>query len=418
MRIIEVAVSGTVGTRNMGPVSTDILELSNRFASRGHEVIVADVAGTASRHLLGDGISLVELPGLPESQCAEQSGSRVHRQVTMWSNYYRYVRALASRLDLAGADVVHFHSPQPAFLAQRFHDVQTFYTAHTPLWSLNHTVATTAAKGKPAQRLSVMSRFHAWMEREVIRRGSLTVGLGDYVAAAVPDAPVVTIPNGLDLESWDPIDRSSARAALGFGEKDFVVLFTGRIKHVKGVDVLIDAVRTVAPSLPNLKAFLIGPLSGSIDTRDDPVEPYAREVMALALGLPIRFLGFINNRAIEFRQYLAAADVAVVPSRAEPQGLVVLESLAMGTPVIGSATGGIPAMISPDVGYLFPPGDARALAARIKHAHDHAEELDAMRKAARARVESRFSWDHAADCYLAEFERVVRRRPASIGDRE
>jgi glycosyltransferase involved in cell wall biosynthesis len=416
MQIIEVACSGTIGTRSMGPVSTCTLELSNRFASRGHDVILADVAGGVQRDLLRDAIRLVEIPCIPESHAVERPGNSARRFLRVWSNYYRYVRELASRVDLARADVVHFYSPHLAFLAQRLHGVQTFYTAQTPIWSLKHTVASTVASGAAPKRPSPGSRFHAWMERDAIRRGGLTVALGDYLAAAVPGANVVTIPNGLDAASWEPVDRSSARAALGLAENDFVVVFTGRIKHVKGVDVLIEAVRSLAPSLPGLKVFLIGPLSGSIDTRDDHVEPYAREVMALADGLPVRFLGYINNRDLEFRQYLAAADVSVVPSRAEPQGLVVLEALAMGTPVIGSATGGIPDMISPDVGYLFPPGDVASLTALIQQAHDRPEELVAKREAARVRVKSRYSWDDTADRYLAEFARVVeRRRPGGAG---
>ena len=417
MRIIEVACSGTVGTRNMGAVSTCILELSNRFASRGHDVIVADVAGTVKRELLRDDIGLLSIPCIPESKCVEQPGSSARRFFRLWSNYYRYVRELASRLDLVGADVLHFYSPQLAFLAQRLHRAQTFYTAQTPLWALNHTVVAKAANRAGAKRLSLGTRLNKWVERDVIRRGALTIALGDYLAAAVPDARVVTIPNGLDAGSWEPIDRSSARAALGLGEKDFVVLFTGRIKHVKGVDILIEAVRNLAPSLPSLRVLLIGPLSGSIDTRDDHVDPYAREAMEAAKGLPARFLGYINNRDIEFRRYLAAADISVVPSRAEPQGLVVLEALAMGTPVIGSATGGIPDMISPDVGYLFPPGDVASLAALIRHAYDQPEELATKAKAARAKVSSGHSWDGAADRYLAEFEKAVERgRRARTGE--
>jgi glycosyltransferase involved in cell wall biosynthesis len=89
--------------------------------------------------------------------------------------------------------------------------------------------------------------------------------------------------------------------------------------------------------------------------------------------------------------------------------MVVLEAMAMGTPVIGSATGGIPDMVSPDVGYLFAPGDSRALAARIREANADAETLARMGKNARARVEKLYSWELAASRYLDEFEKVVRR---------
>ena len=197
------------------------------------------------------------------------------------------------------------------------------------------------------------------MERQAIRGSRLTIALGDYLARSVPDADITTIPNGIAANEWDVIDRSNARRVLGIDERAFVVLFVGRIAHVKGVDILLDAVKSLAPSLTNLRAFAIGSLSGSFDTRDDHLDPYAQQLLEAARGLPVQFLGFISNRTLEFRQYLAAADVTVVPSRHEPQGNVVLESLIMGTPVIGSDTGGIPDMVSADVGYLFRPGDVR-----------------------------------------------------------
>ena len=139
------------------------------------------------------------------------------------------------------------------------------------------------------------------------------------------------------------------------------------------------------------------------------MEPYAQRMLDAAQQLPVKLLGFVNNRTLQFRQYLAAADVTVMPSRSEPQGVVVLESLAMGTPVIGSATGGIPDMVTADVGYLFPPENAAALAARIREAHDNPEALRAMRSVARARVLEHYSWDQVADRYLAEFRKRVRR---------
>ena len=141
--------------------------------------------------------------------------------------------------------------------------------------------------------------------------------------------------------------------------------------------------------------------------RDRYVDPYAQAMIDSARALPVSFLGFINNRDARFRQYIAAADVSVVPSRQEPQGLVVLESLALGTPVIGSNTGGIPSMVTPDTGYLFTPGDAIALAGCIQDAFDKPQQLKAMQRAARARVESAFSWDSVADRYLAAFARTL-----------
>ena len=405
MRIVEVGLSGTVGTSQMGPVSTVICELTNRFVERGHEVILTDVAAQAPRDLLDRRVRLVELPGKAESSIQSEASNPAARLLREWSNSYRYVSALAARVN-AGADVFHFHSPVPAFIAQRIYRLRTAYTAHTPLWSLPPPAKEAASR--TAKRRSPLARLPEFIEKSVISRSEVAVGLGDYVANSVPGANVATIPNGLDCKTWAPIDRASARTMLGFAQDEFVVVFAGRILAEKGIDVLLEAIKLVAPSIPRLAVRVLGPLSGSFDTRDETVTDYAREMIKVAKDLPVRFVGFVNNRTGNFRSYLAAADVFVLPSRREPQGLVVLEAMAMGTPVIGSATGGIPDMVSPDVGYLFPPGDATALASCLERANADSEKLAAMRKNARARVETLYSWDQAASRYLAAFQQVTR----------
>jgi glycosyltransferase involved in cell wall biosynthesis len=406
MRIVEVAFSGTIGTREMGPVSTDICELSNRFASRGHQVTVVDICREPPRELLHPAIELVELSGVPESQVESCKTNNVRKFLMRWHNCLRYVRQLSSKLDLSQVDIIHFHSPVIAFIAQRLYGIRAFYTAHTPLWSLEHNSGSSDS-GRQSFRRTIVGEFDAWIERDVMCRGRLTVGLGSYLAASVPQANVVTIPNGLDLDGWNRVDKTAARDALKISARDFVVVFAGRIKYVKGVDLLLEAVKLLAPLMPDLKVLIIGPLSGSFDSRDRSVNPFAQQMIERSQGLPVRYLGFISNQDLTYRQHLAAADVFVLPSRSEPLGMVVLESLAMGTPVIGAATGGIPDMVSRDVGYLFQPGDIASLAARIREAHDNPDALSGMRRAARARVESRFSWDEIADRYLAAFERTL-----------
>jgi glycosyltransferase involved in cell wall biosynthesis len=390
----------------MGPVSTDILELANRFAERGHEVVLIDIVSAAPRELLHEKVKLVEITGVAESLSQSATGNRVERFLRPWSNSYRYVRALFSHAEALGADVVHFHSHLPAFFAQRLYGARTAYTAHTPLWALPEPRESGARRR--AARFSLLSHLHDLIEKSVIRRSDVAVGLGGYLADSAPGANVATIPNGLDCKNWPPVDRASARTALGLRAEDFVVVFAGRIHAEKGIDVLLEAVRQVAPSMPRLNVRILGPLSGSFDSRDESVTDYARALMSSSQGLPVRFMGFISNREPEYRSHLAAADVFVLPSRREPQGMVVLEAMAMGTPVIGSATGGIADMISPEVGYLFAPGDAGALAARIREAND-AEMLARMGKNARARVEKLYTWEHAASRYLDEFEKVVRK---------
>jgi glycosyltransferase involved in cell wall biosynthesis len=413
MKIIEVATSGTIGTSLMGPVSTVTCELSNRFAARGNDVTLVDFQSEARRTHLHPAIRVVELtpPSARPVQAAkpgsEGAPGRIRELIETWSRAYRFARYLPGQIDLARADIVHMHSPNLGFLLRRMYRFNGIYTAHTPVWSMPDSSDNAGKQRKPTLRGKLYSRFVAEIEKKLIRSSTLTVGLGSYLQDAMPGAAVTTIPNGLDLTSWVPVERAAARQALNIDPKDFVVTFTGRISHIKGVDVLLSAIRLLADKIPNLKVFVIGSLSGTFDGRDSYVDPYAQAMIDSSRALPVNFLGFINNRDARFRQYIAAADVSVVPSRQEPQGLVVLESLALGTPVIGSNTGGIPSMVTPDSGHLFTPGDAIALAGCIQDAFDKPQQLKAMQRAARARVESAFSWDSVADRYLAAFARTL-----------
>jgi len=405
VRILEAAVSGTVGTVDMGPVSTVICELSNNFTLLGHEVVLADIPSRTPRSLLSPQVRVVEIAATGESTIEAQSSNPLAAHVNRWRNYWQYIRQLRALPEYRWADVIHVHHPVPAFLLQRFHGKQACYTAHTPVWSMaNPQDRTVKSGGLKAAIRSMVSSFDVWVEKDAIRRSRSSVGLGSYLADAVPGAPVSVIPNGIDLGAWPVIERSAARRELGIADDAFVVVFTGRITHIKGVDVLIEALATAQRRIDKLQAIVIGPLSGRFDSRDSTVEPFARSMMDKAQGLPVRFAGFINNREMLYKQHLAAADLFVLPSRREPQGLVVLEALAMGTPVIGSRTGGIPDMINEDVGYLVEPGDAAGLAACIETAHDSSR-LTSMRSAARAHVEQNYGWPAIAKRYLAAFSR-------------
>jgi glycosyltransferase involved in cell wall biosynthesis len=414
MRIIEVATSGTIGTSLMGPVSTVTCELSNRFAARGHDVTVVDLRGDGRRSLLHPSIKVVEIEPPTPRLTSGAVPTRVSDIYQTWSRSYQLARQLPTSVDVCQSDVVHMHSPELGFLLHKLHSIRGVYTAHTPVWSLPQDGTGPSvgdvARRKPTLRGKFYARSLTQIEKGLIQRSVLTVGLGGYLKSAMPDAAVATIPNGVDFSSWRPLEKAAARQELSIAPTDFVVVFTGRIAQVKGIDVLISAVKQLAGKIPNLKVFVIGSLSGKFDARDSYVDPYARAMMDAAKGLPIGFLGFISNRDARFRQYIAAADVSVVPSRLEPQGLVVLEALAMGTPVIGSHTGGIPDMVTPDVGFLFTPGDVNALAGCIQDAFEMPQRLQNMRLAARSRIEAAYSWDSVADRYLAAFTMTLEAR--------
>jgi glycosyltransferase involved in cell wall biosynthesis len=155
-------------------------------------------------------------------------------------------------------------------------------------------------------------------------------------------------------------DRQAARRQLTIPADRFVFLFVGQFSQIKGVADLIEAVALLPEDLRARCAFyLVG---------DDlqNAGQYRREMIALAEkklpGGPIHFPGFRKN----VPAWLAACDCVVVPSRIDPLGMTVMESMAAACAVIGAAVGGIPEMVQPNTtGQLVPPATPPDLAAAI-----------------------------------------------------
>jgi glycosyltransferase involved in cell wall biosynthesis len=164
-----------------------------------------------------------------------------------------------------------------------------------------------------------------------------------------------------------PIDEVVKRAGdddvrqrFGITTDSPLIGFVGRFVGWKGVDVFLAAAETVARHHPSARFMLVGDVPvGSSETLDD----YRARGRSRGLGRRLVFAGFQSNPA----PYLQAFDALVVPSvRPDPCPRVVVESMALGTLVIGSDAGGIPEVVRHEVnGLLVPPGDADALAEEI-----------------------------------------------------
>jgi glycosyltransferase involved in cell wall biosynthesis len=193
------------------------------------------------------------------------------------------------------------------------------------------------------------------------------------VARAEGAAPqsIRVVPNPIELDRF----AAGADAAAGRegGGRDIDVLFVGRLSREKGVDVLLEAMRSV-PGDPRLVIAGDGPLKAELQQQ------------AAQAGIPAEFTGWIGPDALP--ALVARAHVQVVPSRSEPQGVVVVEALATGTPVIGARVGGIPEMVvDGETGWLVAPNDPAALRDAISEALTDRERVGAMRDRARRSAE-------------------------------
>jgi len=259
-------------------------------------------------------------------------------------------------------DLIHAHywlSGVAALTLKTRWSVPVLQMFHT-LGRLKNRVARSAAELEPAVRLEEETRIVSAADRivaaNVVERAEL---LRDYAAHS---SRIATIPCGVDTDLFTPGDRAEARRRLDLDGRP-VLLWVGRIAPIKGLDTLLDAVARLSESGQDMRLLVVG---GDADERTSGHETSLRQrIERLGLGDSVRFLGPRPQGVLPL--YYAASDVTVLPSYYESFGMVALEAMACGSPVIASRVGGLVTTVRDGVtGFLVPDGDVEALAERIE----------------------------------------------------
>ena len=182
-----------------------------------------------------------------------------------------------------------------------------------------------------------------------------------------------------------------------------LILFVGRLIDWKGVHTLVSSVKKVRDTVRNARLVIVG---------DGPErKSLADRVKELGLEDSVTFTGQVSDE--ELKDYYSRASVFVLPSitvnnQTEGLGVVLLEAMASGIPVIGSNTGGIPDIIEDKVnGLLVPPGDPDALAEAIIRIFEDRDLADRFREAGLETVKGRFSWDKISDQFIEVYREVL-----------
>jgi D-inositol-3-phosphate glycosyltransferase len=203
------------------------------------------------------------------------------------------------------------------------------------------------------------------------------------------------IPCGTDIQRFGSIAREAARAELGIEKEAKVVLYVGRFDPRKGIETLVRAVnQSGLRDSKNLQLIIGG---GSTPGNSDGMERDRIEGIINELGMSefTILAGRLSQDILP--TYYAAADVCVVPSHYEPFGLVAIEAMASGTPVVASDVGGLQfTVVNEETGLLAAPQDVDAFASAIDRILLNPEWRDESGKAGRVRVETKFSWDGVA----------------------
>jgi D-inositol-3-phosphate glycosyltransferase len=209
---------------------------------------------------------------------------------------------------------------------------------------------------------------------------------------------ICVVPCGVDLELFCPMSASTARRQLGFKADDTLALFVGRFDAMKGLDKLLEAMSYLR-SGSHWRLVVVG--------GDGMHTPEGQKVLGLARDLgvadSIAFVGRIDQKDLPL--YYNAADVMVMPSYYESFGLVSLEALACGLPVVATPVGVMDTVIRDGLnGQLVANGDAALLAKAI----DRVASWSTARSAAAIRQTVQgFAWPHIASAIIGEYGEIL-----------
>lgn len=331
------------GTVYSTPLSPTVEKKMRRLAAHGEITVVGWTEGLRPRRL-HEPVQFVLLPRLPSIALRYP----LFLVAGLWVSL-RAMRRNASNflvaqspyegvVALLGRALARLRGIRPVLIVEVHGDWEAVPQLFRPLWfpRLSATVMTRTARMalRAADIIRVISRFTEEKVRQVC-----------------PRTPIVRFPTFTDLKVFLCGQDSRGRAA------DFpYILYVGMLVPSKGVEVLIRAFDRAVRVHPELHLVLIG--SGHAE------DQHRSLVQTLDLARSVRFVPFMAQA--DLAAWMRGAVCLVLPSFSEGLGRVVLEAMACGRPVIGTSVGGIPEMIEDGVnGYLVPPGDAAALAARI-----------------------------------------------------
>ncbi|HYC43434.1 MAG TPA: glycosyltransferase family 1 protein [Noviherbaspirillum sp.] len=222
-----------------------------------------------------------------------------------------------------------------------------------------------------------------------------------------PTERIDIVPCGFDPDEFWPVTLD-ARQQLGLGHDEFIVLQLGRMVPRKGVDNVIRAIAILKHQYQVRARLLV--VGGNAEQPDPIATPELGRLMALAQSLNVEdavtFTG--QRRREQLRYYYSAANVFVTTPWYEPFGITPVEAMACGTPVVGTAVGGIKTtVVDGETGCLVPPNDPEALADRLAWLHRHPHIAQRMGWAGMRRAYQHFTWRNVATHIAAVYESVL-----------
>ncbi len=253
----------------------------------------------------------------------------------------------------------------------------------------------------PGPMQKIIHQCEWWLTFESFR----TICCSNYMKGEVvqifelPPDKVDVVPNGIEMDDFCG-DVSAELTRQKYIRPDSrMIFFVGRLVYEKGVQTVIEAMPRVLARVPDVRFLIAG------------TGPHMRQLKAqvqeLQLDNKIHFLGFVDTQRLS--TFYKCADMTVVPSIYEPFGMVALEAMAAGSPVIVADTGGLKEnVVHEATGLKFKPGNPESLAEAMIRVLDDRELALRLKTDARDFIGERFSWDRIARSTMEVYRRAMR----------
>ena len=384
---------GELGAKDTGGMSVYVREVARELGNRGHLVdIYTRLNGPGQKQIaqLYDNVRLIHL----------NAGDNGHiNKLALYAHldeFFKELEAFRNRKSL-DYDLIHSHywlSGRVGNWAQERWEVPHVFMFHTVGAVKNSTAG---SEKEPELRTAIEKHLARKCDRILVATDRERDNLVKHYGASPETIGVV--PCGVNLDHFRPLDKSAARQQLGFAKDESIVLYVGRFAPVKGIDRLMEAIAHLQHHQRIRLVIVGGDGDGSPEYKN-----FRRLARKLSIQDSVTFIGRIEQDGLP--PYYSAADVLAVPSHYESFGLVALESLASGTPVVATRVGAMESILKEgETGHVVNNGSSRELAKGIEEFISDSNGLSPHE--VRASV-IKYGWANVASAMIDEYSAVLR----------
>jgi glycosyltransferase involved in cell wall biosynthesis len=383
-----------IGGVDAGGQNVHVAELAAGLVRLGHSVAVytrRDDPDLPERLTTSAGYEVVHVPAGPAAPVLKDD---------LWPHMAAFADRLTEMFTFQQPDVVHAH-----FWMSAWASAEATRRLGLPLLITFHALGTVKRRYQGTADTSPLNRIR--VETAVAAAADCIVATAseevrELAHIGVESSKVSVVPCGVDLEHFSPAPGRTAPAAAPDRTCRYRLVSAGRLVPRKGYDTTIEALIR----LPETELLIAGGADATPEPEHDRLAAFAER---LGVADRVRFIGQVARTAMP--ALLRSADLVVCSPWYEPFGIVPLEAMACGVPVVASAVGGmLDTVIDGVTGAHVPPRDPGALAEVIGPLLETPSRRAELARAGLERVRTRYSWDRVAVDTAAVYQRTVRRQ--------